>query len=119
MIPHFTRDDCYEADRRAWINFFGQENLYTTRERIQKILEINQSAFQEDSNFSDHILELFESPYLCKDMDRGDTPARIEYEDFLTKHDLLLDTNIHHLIFQNNILYGHKSTPDNQIPLAR
>lgn len=119
LTPHVTPDDCYQPDSRAWINLFGQENLFTTRERVAYILDINHSSFQEDSGFSDHILELFEVPYLGKDMSIENIPARVQYEKNLTTHDLLRETNIHHLIFQNKNLHGHKTTPDNQISLAR
>ena len=114
-MPHFDKKDMYKPDKRAWSNFLGQEGLYTTRDRVLKVLNINQSVFQQQSSFSDDILELFEKNHLQKDMDIVDYIPREYYRDSLTRHDLEEQKNLHHIIFQNGILCGSKCNIYNHI----
>lgn len=119
QIPHFTQDDLYEPDRKAWINFFGQDWLYTTKERIKKILDINNSVFQDDSYFSEHILELFEQQYLSKKMNNIVQTPRDYYSRYLSPYDFEIQKNVHHIIFQNDCMWWHISYKDNRIDMER
>lgn len=118
-IPSFKEKDLKEPDVRAWINFFGQEWLYTTKERIQKVLEINQSAFQEDCAFSDYIFELLYENPLIKKMNTIQKIPRKYYEKYLTEYDLQAMKSTHHIIFQNNCVGGHVGHKDNRIDMER
>lgn len=119
QIPHFLEEDLYEQNIRAWINLLWQKWLYTTKERIKYILDINHSVFQPDISFTDDILELFENNYLQKDMNIIKSIPRNYYKDYLRQHDLEQEKNIHHIIFQNNILNGHISYKDNRLLMER
>lgn len=118
-IPHFDDNDLFEQNIRAWVNLLWKKWLYTTKERMTYILSINDSVFQPDISFSDDILELFENDYLQKDMQIMKSIPRNHYKEYLTSHDLETQMNIHHIIFQNNILNGHVSYKDNRLLMER
>jgi hypothetical protein len=52
-------------------------------------------------------------------MDLVEYIPRDYYINYLTKHDLETEKNIHHIIFQNGILNGHVSYKDNRIFMER
>ncbi len=108
-IPHFPQAELSDPDVRAWINFLGNKGMFTTKERVIEILDLNAPAFVDDTKFSDDILELFESPYLSKDMQELLRVPRRHYRSYLTDHDKKNNNTIHHIIFQNNVMNGHVS----------
>ena len=58
IIPQFEEIDFLNSKVQHWINFFGQEWLFTIKERIQLILEINQSVREEGHMYMRDIQEL-------------------------------------------------------------
>lgn len=118
-IPCFKEKDLKEPNVRAWVNFFGQEWLYSIKERIQKVLEINQSVFQEDCAFSDYIFELLYKDPSIKKMNTIQKTPRKYYEKHLTPYDLQTMKSTHHIIFQNNCVGGNIGHKENRIDMER
>lgn len=117
QIPFFDWDDQYDPKIRAWINFFW--DCHNTKDRISQILSINSTVFSRFSIFEKDILAVFDNDYLSMDMNVLQKCPKEEYKQWLTDHDCLSEKNIHHIIFQNKVLWGDKAHSDNRIALPR
>jgi hypothetical protein len=89
-----------------WINFFGQEELYTTADRITYILNINESVFADESEFISTVLHTL-SKQLAYDKQHihySDKPYKQVYQKLIPVNLHVNTPTIHHIIFQNKLM---------------
>jgi hypothetical protein len=116
IIPQFEEIDFFDHKVKHWINFFGEEDLFTFKERIEHILEINKSVFEEGNQYIENIHQLLSNSENEIDENKINilpiSPKEF-YEEILTPHMLRTDPSDHHIIFNNTHLGGHPKHKDN------
>lgn len=100
------------------INLFGLQK--TIQDRIHTLLNINKSVFVEDCHYIEEILILATKASYIPHWQTILADAPKEYiEDQLTKHMLNTHSTIHHIIFQNQMIWWHPSEETNIIEMEQ
>lgn len=101
--------------------FFGQEELYTTADRITYILNINKSVFADESEFISTVLHTTSKQlaYEKWHIHHSDIPYKEKYHKLIPINLCVSEPTIHHIIFQNKLMWWHKSNECNRIKMHR
>lgn len=121
--PIFHQEDLHDKEVQHRVNFFGEKWMYSIKERIWHILDLNNTVLCENCNFNEDILDLLDKPLedllINDNIQISEDNLKDKHIENLPKHLLRTDPTIHHIIFQNQCLWWHVRNDANRIEMDR
>jgi len=103
------------------INFFWRKWLFSTKERIFKILDINRTVFNKNSWYIDAIEKMAKKKWIynTKNIRTYSKPPFEIHQNDLPQYLHNRQNSIHHKVFKNPILLWHKSASKNKVRIPK